>query len=81
MLLVILLIFNFLLAVGTGCFKCGAVDHIAKDCTGSPTKQQQPPKYILKDNNTQHGGDNNSRLVTLHAAISLSLSLSLSLLQ
>lgn len=46
---------------GTGCFKCGAVDHIAKDCTGSPTKQQQPPKYILKDNNTQHGGDNNSR--------------------
>lgn len=72
----ILIITNFLLAVGSGCFKCGAVDHIAKDCTGSPTKQPKPPTYILKDNNTQHGGDN-SRSVTLHAALKVSLRVSL----
>ncbi|KAA8527159.1 hypothetical protein F0562_008612 [Nyssa sinensis] len=46
---------------GKGCFKCGALDHIAKDCTGDPTANQQPSKYILKDGNTQHGGDDNSR--------------------
>ncbi|KAJ7982053.1 Peptidyl-prolyl cis-trans isomerase-like protein [Quillaja saponaria] len=46
---------------GRGCFKCGAVDHMAKDCTGSPAMKQQTTKYILKDNNRQHGGDNNSR--------------------
>ncbi|CAK9174966.1 unnamed protein product [Ilex paraguariensis] len=46
---------------GSGCFKCGSLDHIAKDCTGDPTIKQQPPKYILKHDNTQHGGDNNSR--------------------
>ena len=62
------LLSNFLLTAGKGCFKCGAVDHIAKDCTGSPTKQQKPPKYVLKDNDTQHGGDN-SRSVTLHAVL------------
>ncbi|XP_059661833.1 peptidyl-prolyl cis-trans isomerase CYP59 [Cornus florida] len=45
---------------GGGCFKCGAVDHIAKDCTGGPTIKQ-PQKYILKDDNTQRGGDDNSR--------------------
>ncbi|KAM7495715.1 hypothetical protein LguiB_030324 [Lonicera macranthoides] len=45
---------------GRGCFKCGSLDHIAKDCTGSPTGKQQTAKYILKDNNTQRGGDNNS---------------------
>ncbi|XP_015571371.1 peptidyl-prolyl cis-trans isomerase CYP59 [Ricinus communis] len=45
-----------------GCFKCGAPDHTAKDCTGGPpTKQLQPPKYVLKDDNMQHGGKNNSR--------------------
>lgn len=46
---------------GRGCFKCGSLDHIAKDCTGSPTAKHQPAKYILKDENTQHGGDNKSR--------------------
>ncbi|GMI92902.1 hypothetical protein HRI_002959500 [Hibiscus trionum] len=46
---------------GGGCFKCGALDHIAKDCTGGPATQLQPAKYILKDENTQHGGDNSSR--------------------
>ncbi|KAJ0098767.1 hypothetical protein Patl1_20377 [Pistacia atlantica] len=39
-----------------GCFKCGALDHIAKDCTG-----QQAPKYILKEDNRQHGGYSDSR--------------------
>ncbi|XP_027061742.2 peptidyl-prolyl cis-trans isomerase CYP59 isoform X1 [Coffea eugenioides] len=46
---------------GKGCFKCGSLDHIAKDCTGDPTNAQQHSKYILKDGNTQHGGDDNSR--------------------
>ncbi|KDP25100.1 hypothetical protein JCGZ_22635 [Jatropha curcas] len=47
---------------GGGCFNCGAPDHIAKDCTGDPgTKQLKPPKYILKDDNQQHGGNNKSR--------------------
>ncbi|KAG8653150.1 peptidyl-prolyl cis-trans isomerase CYP59 [Manihot esculenta] len=47
---------------GGGCFKCGAPDHMAKDCTGVPAnKQLQPPKYVLKDDNQQRGGSNNSR--------------------
>ncbi|XP_022730139.1 peptidyl-prolyl cis-trans isomerase CYP59 isoform X2 [Durio zibethinus] len=46
---------------GKGCFKCGALDHIAKDCAGGPATKLQPSKYILKDENVQHGGDNSSR--------------------
>ncbi|KAJ6919098.1 peptidyl-prolyl cis-trans isomerase CYP59 isoform X1 [Populus alba x Populus x berolinensis] len=46
---------------GRGCFKCGALDHMAKDCTGDPASKHQPSKYILKDDNMQRGGDNNSR--------------------
>lgn len=46
---------------GGGCFKCGAVDHIAKDCTGGPATKLQPSKYVLKDENVQRGGDNSSR--------------------
>ncbi|KAL2523871.1 Peptidyl-prolyl cis-trans isomerase CYP59 [Abeliophyllum distichum] len=46
---------------GGGCFKCGSLDHIAKDCTGDPTIQQPNSKYILKDDNTQRGGDDNTR--------------------
>ncbi|BBH01488.1 cyclophilin 59, partial [Prunus dulcis] len=45
---------------GKGCFKCGALDHIAKDCTGDSANRQQPQKYILKDDNAQRGGGNNS---------------------
>lgn len=45
---------------GRGCFKCGELDHVAKDCPGGPTIQQ-PAKYTLKDNNMQHGGDGSSR--------------------
>ncbi|KAK6235855.1 hypothetical protein SCA6_011192 [Theobroma cacao] len=44
-----------------GCFKCGALDHIAKDCTGGPSTKLQPSKYILKDENIQHGGASSSR--------------------
>ncbi|KAF2317670.1 hypothetical protein GH714_039517 [Hevea brasiliensis] len=48
--------------IGGGCFKCGAPDHIAKYCAGGPAnKQLQPPKYVLKDDNLQRGGNNNSR--------------------
>ncbi|KOM25558.1 hypothetical protein LR48_Vigan118s000800 [Vigna angularis] len=43
---------------GGGCFKCGSTDHIAKDCTGDATMKQPQTKYILKDDNTQRGGDN-----------------------
>ncbi|XVE71861.1 hypothetical protein DITRI_Ditri10aG0185800 [Diplodiscus trichospermus] len=46
---------------GGGCFKCGALDHIAKDCAGGPGTKLQPSKYILKDENVQHGGDESSR--------------------
>ncbi|XVF47642.1 hypothetical protein PTKIN_Ptkin03bG0126200 [Pterospermum kingtungense] len=46
---------------GGGCFKCGALDHIARDCTGGPATKLQPSKYILKDENVQRGGDNSSR--------------------
>lgn len=47
--------------VGKGCFKCGSLDHIAKDCTGS-ADAKQPPKYILKDDGfSRKGGDDNSR--------------------
>ncbi|KAK4594614.1 hypothetical protein RGQ29_018336 [Quercus rubra] len=41
-----------------GCFKCGALDHVAKDCTGGSAIKQN---YILKDDNRQRGGENNSR--------------------
>ncbi|KAK1404129.1 Peptidyl-prolyl cis-trans isomerase [Heracleum sosnowskyi] len=44
-----------------GCFKCGAPDHIAKDCTGSPTTKHPTAKYILKDDKIQHGCDSKSR--------------------
>ncbi|KAK6149500.1 hypothetical protein DH2020_017025 [Rehmannia glutinosa] len=46
---------------GGGCFKCGSTDHIAKDCTGDSTSKQPHSKYVLKDDNTQHGGDGSTR--------------------
>jgi peptidyl-prolyl cis-trans isomerase-like 4 len=67
-----------ILVLERGCFKCGALDHIAKDCTGGPAVNQQTQKYILKDDNRQRGGDNNSRFVILCLIVDLSLSLSLS---
>ncbi|KAJ8762105.1 hypothetical protein K2173_007187 [Erythroxylum novogranatense] len=45
---------------GKGCSKCGAMDHMAKYCVGDPTSNQ-PSKYIIKDDNEQRGGENNSR--------------------
>ncbi|KAF5465019.1 hypothetical protein F2P56_015053 [Juglans regia] len=45
---------------GRGCFKCGALDHIAKDCTGGPAIGHQTQKYILKEDTGQRG-DNDSR--------------------
>ncbi|KAL6567643.1 cytochrome P450 monooxygenase 59 [Orobanche gracilis] len=44
-----------------GCFKCGSLDHIAKDCTGDSTSNQLPSKYALKADNTQRGGDRSTR--------------------
>ncbi|KAH6768688.1 cyclophilin 59 [Perilla frutescens var. frutescens] len=46
---------------GGGCFKCGSLDHIAKDCTGDPTTKQPHSKYMLKDDNAQRGGDGRTR--------------------
>lgn len=46
---------------GKGCFKCGALDHIAKDCSGGPSSTNQAPKYVLKEDNIQTGGNGNSR--------------------
>ncbi|CAA7027404.1 unnamed protein product [Microthlaspi erraticum] len=37
---------------GNGCFKCGSTDHVAKDCVGD----NQASKFIVKDQNRQHGG-------------------------
>lgn len=56
---------------GGGCFNCGSTDHIAKDCTGDAT-MKQPTKYILKDSNTQRGGDN-ARFVLLISCVCLLL--------
>ncbi|XP_051128492.1 peptidyl-prolyl cis-trans isomerase CYP59 isoform X2 [Andrographis paniculata] len=44
---------------GGGCFKCGSLDHIAKDCTGD--SKQPHSKYVLKDNETQRGGNGSTR--------------------
>nr|GEW50693.1 peptidyl-prolyl cis-trans isomerase CYP59 [Tanacetum cinerariifolium] len=50
---------------GKGCFKCGSLDHIARDCTGSPDAKRAP-KYTLKDDGfTRKGGNDSSRLVGL----------------
>ncbi|XP_062115791.1 peptidyl-prolyl cis-trans isomerase CYP59 [Humulus lupulus] len=46
---------------GNGCFKCGADDHIAKDCTGGTAIPQHQQKYILKDDNPHRGGGDKSR--------------------
>ncbi|KAI3980433.1 hypothetical protein MKX01_038605 [Papaver californicum] len=48
---------------GRGCFKCGSLDHMAKECTGDPTIKAENPKYILKDGNTQRGGKENYEMV------------------
>lgn len=46
---------------GGGCFKCGSLDHIAKDCTGDPSSRQPHSKFMLKDDNSQRGGDGSTR--------------------
>ncbi|RZC94237.1 hypothetical protein C5167_021488 [Papaver somniferum] len=48
---------------GRGCFKCGSLDHMAKDCTGDPSVKAENPKYVLKDGNTQRGGNENYEMV------------------
>ncbi|KAK9065513.1 hypothetical protein SSX86_014914 [Deinandra increscens subsp. villosa] len=45
--------------VGKGCFKCGSLDHMAKDCTGT-ADGTQPPKYVLKDADLSRNGGNDS---------------------
>ncbi|CAL9059231.1 peptidyl-prolyl cis-trans isomerase CYP59 isoform X1 [Musa acuminata AAA Group] len=45
-----------------GCFKCGAPDHFARDCDKEDSdNKQKGPKYVLKDDNTQHGGHEDKR--------------------
>ncbi|GJM91057.1 hypothetical protein PR202_ga07392 [Eleusine coracana subsp. coracana] len=38
-----------------GCFKCGAPDHLARGCNKDRDQKNIGPKYILKNENTQHG--------------------------
>ncbi|KAJ1255239.1 hypothetical protein BS78_K274000 [Paspalum vaginatum] len=40
-----------------GCFKCGAPDHLARDCDQSGEQKNKGPSYVLKDENTQRGGN------------------------
>ncbi|KAF3322517.1 peptidyl-prolyl cis-trans isomerase CYP59 isoform X1 [Carex littledalei] len=40
-----------------GCFKCGAIDHYAKDCDGN----KDGKKYVLKDENIQRGDLNSQK--------------------
>lgn len=40
-----------------GCFKCGGADHIARDCIDGSDDKQEGQRYVLKDSNTQRGGD------------------------
>ncbi|KAJ6810658.1 peptidyl-prolyl cis-trans isomerase CYP59 [Iris pallida] len=44
-----------------GCFKCGAPDHIARDCHEGSDSKQDGPKYVLKNDDIQHGGDDRNR--------------------
>ncbi|WOL12262.1 peptidyl-prolyl cis-trans isomerase CYP59 [Canna indica] len=44
-----------------GCFKCGSLDHMAKDCDKDSDDKQKGPKYVLKDDNTQRGGHEHER--------------------
>uniref|UniRef100_I1Q4I2 Peptidyl-prolyl cis-trans isomerase n=1 Tax=Oryza glaberrima TaxID=4538 RepID=I1Q4I2_ORYGL len=40
-----------------GCFKCGALDLIARDCDQRAEQKNKGPNYILKDENTQRSGN------------------------
>ncbi|XP_073028868.1 peptidyl-prolyl cis-trans isomerase CYP59 [Primulina eburnea] len=46
---------------GGGCYKCGSLDHIAKDCTGDSISKQEHSNYRMKDTDSQHGGEGNKR--------------------
>lgn len=49
--------------VAGGCFKCGAIDHYAKDCDGN----KDGKKYVLKDENIQRGGLNSQKYLLFSA--------------
>ncbi|XP_011011214.1 PREDICTED: peptidyl-prolyl cis-trans isomerase CYP59-like [Populus euphratica] len=57
----LLCLYSIILTAGRRCFKCGSPDHMAKDCNGDPANKHHPLKNILKDDDMQYGGDNNSR--------------------
>ncbi|GJV45963.1 peptidyl-prolyl cis-trans isomerase CYP59 [Tanacetum coccineum] len=46
---------------GKGCFKCGSLDHIARDCTGSPDAKRAPNYTLKDDGSTRKGGNDSSR--------------------
>lgn len=43
-----------------GCLKCGAPDHLARDCDQGVEEENKSTNYVVKDQNTHRGG-NNSR--------------------
>ncbi|XP_011626683.1 peptidyl-prolyl cis-trans isomerase CYP59 [Amborella trichopoda] len=45
---------------GSGCFKCGALDHLAKDCSEGSERKGNTSKYVLKNTNTQRGDSHKS---------------------
>ncbi|GAB2219722.1 hypothetical protein Droror1_Dr00007359 [Drosera rotundifolia] len=49
---------------GNGCFKCGELDHIAKDCdagAGGRAVKQHQQQFVLKNDDHQRGGGDNAR--------------------
>jgi peptidyl-prolyl cis-trans isomerase-like 4 len=44
-----------------GCFKCGAPDHLARDCDQDGDQKNKGPNYVLKDENAQRGGNHRRR--------------------
>lgn len=56
---------RLLFLIADGCFKCGAPDHIARDCDQDGEQKPKAPNYVLKDDNTQRGGNNRRRSLSI----------------
>jgi hypothetical protein len=54
-----------LFPIADGCFKCGAPNHIARDCDQDAEQKPKGPNYVLKDENTQRGVNNRRRSLSI----------------